>query len=144
MVGFRLATLGGLAMSIIVGSASLAQLGIEMKLANAGFTMRTATTSQQLERLRAVPARRFVARTHKGVRHYIYADPDGCKCALIGNERAMQAYRDMVKPPPLPPGVADFQGAGSDTGVNPEREIIHEFNEDIAPGYGDDILSPEF
>ena len=141
---FRYATLVGVATLAVVASSSQAQLGIEMKLANAGFTMRTATTHAQLERLRAVPARRFVARTHNGVRHYIYADPDGCKCALIGSERAMQAYRDMVKPPPLPPGVADFQGAGSDTGVNPEREIIHEFNEDIAPPYGDDILSPDF
>jgi hypothetical protein len=143
MVGFRFATLCGLALSTTVASAALAQLGIEMKLANAGFTMRTANTPEQLQRLRAVPARRFVARTHKGARHYIYADPDGCKCALIGDERAMQAYRDMVKPPPLPPGVTDFQGAGSG-GVNPEHEIIHEFNEDIAPAYGDDILSPGF
>ena len=119
---------------------SRAELATEMKLADAGFVMRVAKTPRQLERLRTIPARRMVARTKGGVRHYFYADPAGCQCVLIGNERAMRNYRAMVKPPPLPPGVKDFQGAGDMGGVNVEREMIHEMNADGEPPWDDDIF----
>jgi hypothetical protein len=121
-----------------------AQLGPEMKLADAGFVMRIAKSERQMERLRTVPARRLVARTKNGVRHYLYADPEGCKCVLVGNEQAMRSYRDMVAPPPLPPGVKDFEGAPSDRGVNVEREMIHEMNEDGEPPWEDDIFNPVY
>jgi hypothetical protein len=131
--------------AIIVSAAmSHAQLATEMKLSDAGFVMRIAKSPKQMERLRTVPPRRLVARTKDGVRHYLYADPEGCQCVLIGNEQAMRSYRDMVKPPPLPPGVKDFEGAGSNTGVNVEREMIHEMNEDGQPPWEDDIFHPGF
>jgi hypothetical protein len=114
-----------------------------MKLADAGFVMRIAKTPRQMERLRTIPARRMVARTKDGVRHYLYADPEGCQCVLIGDERAMRNYRDMVKPPPLPPGVKDFQGVPGG-GVNVEREMIHEMNADGEPPWEDDIFHPGF
>jgi hypothetical protein len=119
-----------------------AQLATEMKLDNAGFIMRVAKTPRQLERLRTIPPRRMVARTKDGVRHYYYADPAGCQCVMIGNERAMANYRDMVKPPPLPPGVKDFEGVPSGGGVNVEREMIHEMNVDGEPPWEDDIFHP--
>jgi hypothetical protein len=119
-----------------------AQLGTEMKLSDAGFVMRIAKSPKQMERLRTIPARRLVARTKDGVRHYLYADPDGCQCVLVGNEQAMRSYRDMVAPPPLPPGMKDFEGAPSDRGVNVEREMIHEMNEDGEPPWEDDIFNP--
>ena len=140
----RRAALPGLMSLALTATASQAQLGLEMKLSNAGFVMRVANSPRQLERLRTIPARRMVARTKDGVRHYLYADPAGCQCVLIGDERAMRYYRDMVAPPPLPPGVKDFQGAPSDTGVNPEREIIHEMNADGEPPWEDDIFHPGF
>lgn len=117
-----------------------AELATEMKLADAGFVMRVAKTARQLDRLNTIPARRMVARTKDGVRHYLYADPAGCQCVLIGNERAMNNYRDMVKPPPLPPGVKDFEGGVSGGGVNVEREMIHEMNADGEPPWEDDIF----
>jgi hypothetical protein len=123
---------------------SQAQLGIEMKLTSAGFRMRTANTSQELARLRTIPPHRFVARAKNGVRYYVYADPDGCRCALIGDRQAMNAYRDMVAPPPLAPGVQDFEGAGSDEGVDPERQMIHDMDHDADTLTSDDILHPGF
>src|SRR5919109_909009 len=73
----------------LMATESPAQLATEMKLDNAGFIMRVAKTPRQMERLRTIPARRMVARTKDGVRHYLYADPEGCQCVMIGNERAM-------------------------------------------------------
>jgi hypothetical protein len=125
-------------------TASEAELATEMKLTDAGFVMRIAKSPKQMERLKTVPARRLVARTKDGVRHYLYADPAGCQCVLIGDERAMRNYRDMVKPPPLPPGMKDFEGAGGGGGVNVEREMIHEMNEDGQPAWEDDIFHPGF
>jgi hypothetical protein len=95
-----------------------------------------------MERLKTIPARRMVARTKDGVRHYLYADPAGCQCVMIGNERAMANYRDMVKPPPLPPGMKDFEGVPSGGGVNVEREMIHEMNADGEPPWEDDPFDP--
>jgi hypothetical protein len=117
-----------------------AELATEMKLDDAGFVMRVAKTPRQMERLRTIPPRRMVARTKNGVKHYLYADPEGCQCVMIGNERAMANYRDMVKPPPLPPGVKDFEGAGAPGGVNVERQMIHEMNADGDPPWDDDDL----
>lgn len=120
-----------------------AQLGPEMKLADAGFVMRIAKTPQQMERLKSIPPRRLVARTKNGVRHYLYADPAGCQCVLVGNEQAMRSYRDMVSPPPLPPGLKDFEGAPSDRGVNVEREMVQEMDDDGEPPWEDDIFNPD-
>jgi hypothetical protein len=140
MIGRRAALIGVTAL-IFVATAAPAQLATEMKLADAGFIMRVAKSPRQMERLRTIPARRMVARTKDGVRHYYYADPAGCQCVLIGNERAMANYRAMVAPPPLPPGVKDFQGVPGG-GVNVEREMIHEMNADGEPAWDDDILHP--
>jgi hypothetical protein len=135
-------TLPGLMSLAFLASPAEAQLATEMKLDNAGFIMRVAKTPRQMERLKTIPARRMVARTKDGVRHYLYADPAGCQCVMIGNERAMANYRDMVKPPPLPPGMKDFEGVPSGGGVNVEREMIHEMNADGEPPWEDDIFHP--
>lgn len=74
-----------------------------MKLEDVGFVMRPANTPQQMERLRLLPPRTFVARTKAGRRYYIYADPDYCQCVFLGGDSAMRNYRDLVNPPPLPP-----------------------------------------
>jgi hypothetical protein len=135
-------TLPGLMSLAFLASPAEAQLATEMKLDNAGFIMRVAKTPRQMERLKTIPARRMVARTKDGVRHYLYADPAGCQCVMIGNERAMANYRDMVKPPPLPPGMKDFEGVPSGGGVNVEREMIHEMNADGEPPWEDDPFDP--
>ena len=60
-----------------------------------------------MERLRLLPARKFVARAKDGSRYYLYADPDYCQCVFVGNELAMKNYRALNAPssaPPLPIG----------------------------------------
>jgi len=81
------------------GGADAGQEAKDMKLEDMGFVMRAADTPAQIERLRLLPPRTFVARTKNGRRYYLYADPDYCKCAFVGNEMAMKNYRDLVLPP---------------------------------------------
>jgi hypothetical protein len=85
------------------GSADASQEGSDMKLEDTGFVMRPADTPAQIERLRQLPPRAFVARTKNGRRYYLYADPDYCKCLFVGDELAMKNYRDLVSPPPQAP-----------------------------------------
>ena len=67
-----------------------------MKLEDVGFTMREANTPEKMARLKRIPPRIFVPHRKNGQLYYVYADPDHCKCAFVGNQAAMQAYRDMV------------------------------------------------
>jgi hypothetical protein len=85
------------------GSAGASQEGRDMKLEDMGFVMRPANTPAQLERLRQLPPRTFVARNKNGRRYYLYADPDYCKCVFVGDELAMKNYRDLASPPPQAP-----------------------------------------
>ena len=85
------------------GGADANQEGKDMKLEDMGFVMRAADTPAQIDRLRQLPPRTFVARTKGGRRYYLYADPDYCKCVFVGDELAMKNYRDLVSPPPQAP-----------------------------------------
>ena len=87
----------------LAGSAGASQEGRDMKLEDMGFVMRPANTQTQLERVRQLPPRTFVARNKNGRRYYLYADPDYCKCVFVGDELAMKNYRDLVSPPPQAP-----------------------------------------
>jgi len=89
------------------GAVEAGQEGTDMRLEDMGFTMRPANTPEQMERLRLLPARKFVARTKDGGRYYLYADPDYCRCIFVGNELAMKDYRALSAPssaPPMPLG----------------------------------------
>jgi hypothetical protein len=85
------------------GGADASQEGKDMKLEDMGFVMRAANMPGQIERLRQLPPRTFVARTKSGRRNYLYADPDYCKCVFVGDELAMKNYRDLLSPPPQAP-----------------------------------------
>jgi hypothetical protein len=70
----------------------------------------------QIERLRLLPPRTFLARSKDGRRYYLYADPDYCKCVFVGNDLAMKNYRDLTAPsaqPPMPVGPDGGPVAGS-------------------------------
>src|ERR1044072_2060550 len=76
----------------VAGSARAQQEARDMHLEDVGFVMRAAAP-QQFDRLKSLlPAHKFVARTIKGRRYYIYSDPDLCKCVFLGDEVAMQSY----------------------------------------------------
>ena len=85
------------------GVADASQEGSDMKLEDMGFMMRAADAPAQIERLRQLPPRTFVARSKNGRRYYLYADPDYCKCVFVGDETAMKNHRDLVSPPPQAP-----------------------------------------
>ncbi|MDE2284994.1 MAG: hypothetical protein KGK33_10300 [Hyphomicrobiales bacterium] len=87
------------------GDAGAGQEGTDMRLEDMGFVMRTANTPEQLARLRVVPPRKFLVRNKNGRRYYIYADPDYCQCVFLGDERAMQNYKNLVSPFPRAPTV---------------------------------------
>jgi hypothetical protein len=100
----------------LTGPALAGQEGADMRLEDMGFIMRPASTPAQMERLRLLPARKFVARTKNGRRYYLYADPDYCQCVFVGNELAMKNYRALNAPaaaPPMPIGPDGGPVAGS-------------------------------
>jgi len=115
------------------------QEATDMHLRDAGFIVRVADTPAKIARLRTVPARKFIRRAKAGRSYFMYVDPNTCKCAFLGSEQAMQAYRDMAserlqQPDAMPPA-----------GVAPERQIIQDIRGDademITEG---DILDYEF
>ena len=118
--------------------AVASQEGVDMRMVDAGFIMRPADTPEKLARLKHVPPRKFVRRKTKAGHYYIYADPDYCKCVLLGDQRAMQTYRDMVKAPlvlptdPVPPSGESVSG-----------EVIQDLN-DIGNAPAGDVLNFRF
>ncbi len=94
------ANIGRLVALLLIGffcdPAVSGQEATDMKLEDAGFTVRVADTSAKAARLRAVPARKFIRRVKAGRAYYMYVDPDLCKCAYLGNQDAMNNYRAMV------------------------------------------------
>ena len=106
----------------LLGGAAQAQEAIDMKLVQAGFVMRSIDTPALMERARHLPHRRIASRMKDGQPFYIYADVEYCKCVLVGNQQALQAYRDMALPPvPLPGDMAP-------RGVNPENLVMFDAN----------------
>lgn len=128
---------------LITPLAAQSNLAVGMKLEDAGFKMREANTPEKMARLRSIPPHKFVPHRKNGVRYYVYADPTSCRCAFVGDETAMKAYRDMVAPPGkgFLPGVGDI---GRDTGgINLENELQTEMDDESGTNF-DDIFHPGF
>jgi hypothetical protein len=130
----------------LFGDPAAAQEGVGMKLEDAGFVMREANTPEKMARLRQLPAHRFVTRTGATGRYYIYADPTYCKCAFVGTPAAMQAYRNMVSPPPMNlPGISSSApSAPSASGGTLEDQMIREMDSDMGPVPEGDLLDFRF
>jgi hypothetical protein len=126
------------ACALFTGDPADAQLASDMKLEDAGFVMRSADSAEKLARLRVIPPRQFVTRMGKSGRYYLWADPDTCRCVFVGNERALQAYRDM-RCAGLPK--ADNMPAA---GIDPERLIIHDMDTDAGDVPDGDVLDYRF
>ena len=119
--------------------AGAGQEGNDMKLEDVGFVMRPANTPAQIERLRQLPPRTFIARSKSGRRYFLYADPDYCKCVFVGDELAMKNYQDMVSPPPQAPMAI---GPGKPSVAS---QMIQEMDADIGGTIFDgDILDYSF
>jgi hypothetical protein len=109
----------------LCGSAGAGQEGRDMKLEDMGFVMRPAATPAQLDRLRLLPPRTFVARSKNGRRYYLYADPDYCRCVFVGNQLAMNNYHDLASPLPQAPTAI---GPGKPSVAS---EMVQEMDDDI-------------
>lgn len=128
-----------MAASVLCLDTAEAQLREEMLMENSGFIMRAANTPQAMERLKILPPRKMVARTKNGQRYYIYADPDGCKCAMVGSENALRNYRAMPRSVPQPDDV------GRPPGPNRTELLVHEMNEEAFNNeYPGDIFGVPF
>jgi hypothetical protein len=112
----------------LAGHAVAGPEGTDMRLEDMGFVMRTANTPEQLNRLRLLPARKFVSRTKGARRYYLYADPDYCECVFLGDALAMKNYQNLVLPPPQAPMVV---GSG-DLPPTVAQQMIDE----VDPGIG--------
>ncbi|MFN3657387.1 MAG: hypothetical protein ACK4UO_09065 [Pseudolabrys sp.] len=117
-----------LALGLFGDPAGASQEATDMKLENAGFKMRLADTAEKIRHARLPPPRKFVARVKDGKRYYIYSDPDYCKCVFVGDETAMNTYRDMIAAPPkdLAPTVI------APSGITPERLMVEDMNADVS------------
>jgi len=103
---------------LFAGATDAGQEGQDMKLEDVGFIMRPAT-------------RKLIARTANGRRYYIYADPDYCKCAFVGNELAMKNYQNLISPPPQAPMTV---GSGPPSVTT---EMIQEMDSGVDIPFGD-------
>src|SRR5262245_55874249 len=83
-------------LSMVQAVRAETQLGTDQRLVDAGFVMRRADTPDKLARARALPQRKFVSRTHRGQRYYLYAELEVCKCVFVGDARALQSFRTML------------------------------------------------
>ncbi len=106
-----------------------------MKLRSAGFKVRLATTPEQIAHLKRMPARIILSRTKDGRKVYVYADPDYCKCMLVGDENALKNYGVM----PGLPGVDDVSADGR---RGSEGMVIREMDSDL--GDNDIFGNPYF
>ena len=137
------AALSVLTVSGFLGFAAVAQEATGMKLEDAGFKMKEARSEKQMMRLKSIPARKFVRRTRNGMAYYIYADPDYCKCAYIGTQKAMDDYRVASAPVTGLPGYNPQADLTRPSGDNVERDMITDMGEDgDMPGDDDDIFDP--
>jgi hypothetical protein len=117
----------------LVGGPAAAQEAVGMKLEDAGFIMREANTPEKMARLRLLPPHKFITRTNAGQRYFVYADPTYCKCAFVGTPAAMQAYRNMARPPPTNlPGVSPGAlGAPRASGNLTRDEVFQDMDNDL-------------
>jgi hypothetical protein len=129
--------LGAMAVAFAAFEAAAQQLATDMKLEDAGFIMRRAETPAHIARLRQLPPHKFIARMGPSGRYYVYADAEVCKCAFVGTERALQAFRDMRAKLPQPDNV----GAG---GPSVEQIMIHDMTNDGVGEPGSDIIDYRF
>ncbi len=130
-----LVVLFSLLTSPLLAQPASPQLGIGMRLEDAGFKMKEANTPQKMQRLKSIPAHTMVPHRKNGTRYYVYADPTYCKCAYIGDEAAMKAYRNM-------PSLLQPDNVGRST-----TTVVSEMENEMADESGtnfDDIFHPGF
>ena len=113
------------------------QLVTDMKLEDAGFSIRRADTPDKMRRAQLLPARKFVAHVKDGKRYYLYADTELCKCVFVGSPDALRIFRDLRRP----------QQADNvmPSGISPATDVIDDLADDRwALIGGDDFLDYDY
>lgn len=87
---------GGLALGGCATAERDRAMSIEPLLVAAGFQKRVADTPQKLAHLRQLEPLKLVPHARRTSVYYVYADPDGCRCAYVGNEMAFEQYQGLV------------------------------------------------
>src|SRR5262249_15063867 len=68
----------------------------EPLLVAAGFQKRVADTPQKLAHLQQLQPLRIVPHARLGSVYYVFADPNGCRCAYVGTQAAFDQYQGLV------------------------------------------------
>jgi hypothetical protein len=68
----------------------------ESLLVAAGFTANTPDTAEDAQELQAMPAQQLLSQSVDGTIVYSYADPEGCRCVYVGDEKDYASYRRLV------------------------------------------------
>ncbi len=71
-------------------------------LSSAGFRIEVANNPAGQQRLRTLPAHRFVMEGAGATRRYVYAEPQHCVCVFVGTQQAYDSYRRMLNEPLRP------------------------------------------
>jgi hypothetical protein len=124
--------------------AAADQRTTDMWLSEAGFVMNPANTPAHVKQMMAMPPRRFIVRTTPaGLRYFLYADPDDCKCVFIGDEKARQSYRSIASARlPQPDNVGPGGTSTEQIVEGMDRDM--DGNIDGAPEGGVDLFSYPF
>ena len=68
----------------------------EDMLVTAGFQSTPADTPEKIEKLRALPQRKFIRQEVAGKLHYVYADASHCQCLYTGTQKEYRAYKQLA------------------------------------------------
>ena len=69
----------------------------ERLLAEAGFQMKPADTSEKLAHLQTLPAGKILRHEQNGEPYFVFADPTGCRCLYAGSQLQYEKYRALVR-----------------------------------------------
>jgi hypothetical protein len=98
--GWVRAGVAALAGGLLLGGCATADRDraaeIEPLLIAAGFQKRVADTPQKLAHLQQLEPLKLIPHARQTSVYYVYADPNGCRCAYVGNEMAFEQYQGLV------------------------------------------------
>jgi hypothetical protein len=97
MLKVRILALLGLS-AMLAGCATPTQVKQrEDLLGAAGFTVVPADSTERQASLATLPAHRFVHQVRNNVPVIVYSDPTICDCLYVGDQAALDRYRQAMK-----------------------------------------------
>jgi hypothetical protein len=83
---------------LITGCATSQQRAFQTQadLSSCGFHRKVADTPEKLKQLELLPQRKILRHEKDGKVYYLYADARDCKCIYVGDEKALQQYKQFL------------------------------------------------